>query len=47
MSSSMTFSTSRLAQAAGVGIQTLRYYERRGLPPPPPRTRAGLHRMRP
>ena len=28
------------AQAAGVNIETLRYYERRGLVPEPPRSRA-------
>lgn len=30
-----------LARAAGVGVQTLRYYERRGLLPAPRRTPAG------
>lgn len=32
---------SRLAQAAGVNPQTVRYYERRGLLPAPPRTESG------
>ncbi|HUA43080.1 MAG TPA: MerR family transcriptional regulator [Streptosporangiaceae bacterium] len=35
-----------LARAAGVGQQTLRYYERRGLLAEPPRT-AGGHRLYP
>lgn len=30
-----------LAERAGVGIQTVRYYERRGLLPEPDRTRSG------
>lgn len=30
-----------LAEAAGVGIDTVRFYERRGLLAPPPRTPAG------
>jgi MerR family copper efflux transcriptional regulator len=30
-----------LAHAAGVPVETVRYYERRGLLPPPPRTPAG------
>ncbi|MGH3326756.1 MAG: MerR family transcriptional regulator [Streptomycetales bacterium] len=33
--------TSELAGRAGVNVQTLRYYERRGLLDPPPRSRAG------
>jgi len=44
MSLSTTYSTSQLAQAADVGSQTLRYYERRGLLPEPPRTTGG-HRL--
>jgi DNA-binding transcriptional MerR regulator len=39
-----TYTTSQLADAAEVGSQTLRYYERRGLLPEPPRTRGG-HRL--
>lgn len=35
-----------LAAAAGVGVQTLRYYERRGLIAEPPRTLGG-HRLYP
>jgi Hg(II)-responsive transcriptional regulator len=33
--------TSEIAGRAGVNTQTLRYYERRGLLPEPPRSRAG------
>ena len=42
-----TLSTSRLARAAGVGIETIRYYERRGLIPEPDRTRSGYRRYPP
>lgn len=31
----------RLAQSAGVNLETVRYYERIGLMPPPPRTHGG------
>ena len=44
MNSSRTYTTSELADAADVGSQTLRYYERRGLLPEPPRTPGG-HRI--
>lgn len=44
MESYKTYTTSQLADAAAVGPQTLRYYERRGLLPEPPRT-AGGHRI--
>jgi DNA-binding transcriptional MerR regulator len=44
MESNPTYTTSQLATAANVGSQTLRYYERRGLLPEPPRTRGG-HRV--
>jgi DNA-binding transcriptional MerR regulator len=33
--------TMQVAQRAGVNAQTLRYYERRGLLPDPPRTASG------
>ncbi|NIP57550.1 MAG: MerR family transcriptional regulator [Gemmatimonadetes bacterium] len=33
--------TGELAERAGVGKETIRYYERRGLLPEPPRTEAG------
>jgi DNA-binding transcriptional MerR regulator len=44
MESDRTYTTSQLADAAAVGSQTLRYYERRGLLPEPPRTSGG-HRV--
>lgn len=44
MDSPRTYTTSELAAAAQVGSQTLRYYERRGLLPEPPRTPGG-HRV--
>lgn len=31
----------QLASAAGVGVETIRFYERQGLLPEPPRTRSG------
>ena len=37
----MALSISQVATAADVNIQTIRYYERRGLFPPPRRTPAG------
>lgn len=36
-----TMTIGQLADAAGVNVQTVRYYERRGLLPEPPRTVAG------
>jgi len=36
-----TMTIGMLATAAGVNVQTVRYYERRGLLPAPPRTAAG------
>lgn len=41
-----TLRTGQLARAAGVNVQTLRYYERRGLLPDPQRTLGG-HREYP
>ncbi|RIK55060.1 MAG: MerR family transcriptional regulator, partial [Chloroflexi bacterium] len=32
-----TLTIGRLAQASGVNVETIRYYERRGILPPPPR----------
>ena len=36
-----TLTIGRLAKQAAVGIDTVRFYERRGLLPEPPRTAAG------
>jgi DNA-binding transcriptional MerR regulator len=36
-----TFTIGRLAEAAGVHVETIRYYERRGLIDQPPRTPSG------
>lgn len=36
-----------LAKSAGVNVETVRYYERRGLLPPPARTQAGYRRYQP
>ncbi|WP_051362102.1 MerR family transcriptional regulator [Solimonas soli] len=36
-----TLTIGRLAERAGVGIDTVRYYERAGLLPPPPRRASG------
>ena len=33
-----------LARAVGVGRETIRFYERRGLIPPPPRSKAGYRK---
>jgi DNA-binding transcriptional MerR regulator len=41
MTATESWSTSELARAAGVNLETVRYYERRGLLPEPPRTTAG------
>lgn len=40
-------SIGRLAQRAGVGIDTIRYYEREGLLPEPPRLASGYRRYAP
>lgn len=39
--------TGELAERAGVGRETVRYYERRGLLPEPPRTEAGYRQYSP
>ena len=41
MSETATLTIGALAQAAGVGVETVRFYERTGLLPEPPRTPAG------
>jgi Hg(II)-responsive transcriptional regulator len=37
----------QVARRAGVHLETVRYYERRGLLPPPPRTPAGYRQYQP
>ncbi len=41
MSEPSTLTIGALAHSAGVGVETIRFYERKGLLPEPPRTRAG------
>src|SRR6266704_5758297 len=38
---------SRLARLGGVNLETVRYYERRGLLPKPPRTQSGYRQFSP
>lgn len=40
-------SIGQLAEAAGVHVETIRYYERRGLLPEPPRSAAGYRQYSP
>ena len=40
----MTYSIGQLAKATDTGIETIRYYERRGLMPEPPRAASGYRR---
>lgn len=42
-----TLTIGRLARRAGVNVETIRYYERRGLLPEPPRTSAGYRQYAP
>lgn len=42
-----TLTTGEVAEQAGVNVQTVRYYERRGLLPEPPRTSGGFRQYRP
>ena len=42
-----TFRIGELADAAGVGVETVRFYERRGLLPSPPRTASGYRMYSP
>ncbi len=47
MSKTGTLTIGALARAAGVGIETIRFYERKGLVPEPPRTQAGYRQYAP
>ena len=38
---SQTLTIGKVAKAAGIGIETIRFYERQGLIPDPPRTASG------
>jgi len=40
----MTYSIGQLAKAAETGVETIRFYERRGLMPEPPRASSGYRR---
>ncbi len=46
MAGKRDFSIGELSRRSGVNIETIRYYEKAGLVPPPPRT-AGGHRLYP
>ena len=41
------FTIGKLAEAAGVHVETIRYYERRGLLAPPPRSASGYRQYSP
>ncbi len=43
----MTYSIGELAATAGVNVETIRFYERRGLMPEPARTASGYRRYGP
>ena len=43
----MSMRIGALAAAAGVNVPTVRYYERRGIIPPPPRTSSGYRQYDP
>ena len=47
MSKTGTLTIGALARAAEVGIETIRFYERKGLLPEPPRTQAGYRQYAP
>jgi len=47
MSSSESLTIGKLAASAGVGRETIRYYERKGLLPSPPRSTAGYRHYPP
>lgn len=40
----MSYSIGQLAKTAATGVETIRFYERRGLMPEPPRTPSGYRR---
>jgi Hg(II)-responsive transcriptional regulator len=40
-----SFTIGQLAKATGVGVETIRYYERRGLLPEPPRRESGYRQF--
>jgi MerR family copper efflux transcriptional regulator len=42
-----TMTIGKVARAAGVGVETVRFYERTGLLEPPPRTRSGYRQYQP
>lgn len=44
VSESQTFTIGKLASAAGVGVETIRFYQRRGLLREPPRPLGGVRR---
>lgn len=41
MNSSQSLTIGQVARQAGIGVETVRYYEREGLLPPPPRSASG------
>jgi MerR family mercuric resistance operon transcriptional regulator len=43
-SATTTYSIGELATVAGLGVETIRFYERRGILPEPPRTPSGYRR---
>jgi MerR family mercuric resistance operon transcriptional regulator len=47
MTTTATLTTGEVADQAGVNLQTVRYYERRGLIPEPPRTAGGFRQYAP
>lgn len=47
MNATATLTTGEVAEHAGVNLQTVRYYERRGLIPEPPRTAGGFRQYGP
>lgn len=41
------FSIGQIAHRAGIGVETVRYYERQGLLPKPPRSQSGYRKYKP